>query len=1221
MKQTLRVLIWSGAAVLTLLMVILLAIYFALRSPSFNQYALTKWVQPELTKKGIALSLEKLSIDLLGGIQSDKLGITIDSKELGTAELGFNRFNLKYEIWPLLKKQLFLEDLSLTGLYLKGTLKLPPPSDAKPPTPEPETPSSEAVDIYSLLENPPVLASIKNILINITEIDLELIPSENEKIKVSLKELNLNQELSLVANKLSFSQKLAYGIPKTAVPGLSLEVTSENPTSGEKLHLVTQQNFSFALEGSLENLGQKTVIDITKINIQTDLNQTHLEKKSAESSLVLDIPSFSYDANVNLGFNLNQNATFADINSILPLKFGFGHTLKSSPITLKSGSEEQTIDIKVTAEGKGNLDAIIASFESPSANTLNGSTLEFALKNLIFSSHASKEQMQITLASQALSLSHPKESTKFDFLLESATKALMIKPLFKAPLNFEARILCEFLGGFTSIKQEISAHLNNENFLKGIMSLYQEGRKGSVNYTLDLNYPKSIEGVLKNLSLSKDLGLLGANISGTGSWVLSEKTDPPPSDASDDNQTAKGNGDSKKQDAGKPEAIPDAPPPFEELTGNTQIILSQDSKHYRPKFFIKKPLHIKTEYKIDQAANINVNSEVNLLQFSLPQTLNLPAAKINMNADINKEKIYAHIEGELSQLKLAALPKPLDLSLKETADLIVKPFSLRNHLKLGFNQQDVLDLATTLNDLPQNFQFDTKGVISTPIDLDTYIVKLKDIPGIGRIALDLNTHADLGHPLAFMIGAPKSPNPEDFKITSKTSLNLSQVAAPKYGTQKIVIPKPISVQINTTPFENDMNASLNLSVNEAYFEPLGGVVGLNLSSLVSLKKFQLPKFASMTTSTKLAISDIPIKDPNLKAVVPQDMLKDLALELIAAVDEGQKINLEAFQFKLNRLLHVSAEGSVNPQKITASLGGRIDLNPGLKPWKSGDLDFSGGIGIPWYIAALTNQNFTLTSEIQFKDFDFNFAPKKLFLKSLVGKINIQEELNLDDQGRFGFSYLIPSNPFERTDFSKHKPLLLTDSLFIKEIVFDQYNIGPIRAAVALKQNMFNVHQFDLNAFDGSITGELAFNIHPKYLALRLLSRVTQLHPELITGQKIKNEENFINLRTAILYDINKALIEGTINVDKIGSEELISLINVLDPRYEDDQLNSARSALNLAYPTYVNISMDQGQMDMLIDLDALGISKTIEVRKIPLYAFVASATDELLKKIREVPIQ
>ena len=192
---------------------------------------------------------------------------------------------------------------------------------------------------------------------------------------------------------------------------------------------------------------------------------------------------------------------------------------------------------------------------------------------------------------------------------------------------------------------------------------------------------------------------------------------------------------------------------------------------------------------------------------------------------------------------------------------------------------------------------------------------------------------------------------------------------------------------------------------------------------------------------------------------------------------------------------------------------------------------------------------------------------------------------------------------------------------IEAIGFEEKVYGPLVGYFSMEQNMISAQQFDLNlGTTGLAEGEMYFDVYPAHLQLGFLTRLTALNLVEVLPKKylpkIPAGDKNVSGRSGIVVNLRQGSIDGRVDITEIGGSQLITLINVLDPKYEDDKMNMARTALGVGAPTFVEMSFQKGYMDMGMDLSVLGVTQRYDVRGIPLSTMVASATEELVKEVR-----
>jgi uncharacterized protein involved in outer membrane biogenesis len=174
----------------------------------------------------------------------------------------------------------------------------------------------------------------------------------------------------------------------------------------------------------------------------------------------------------------------------------------------------------------------------------------------------------------------------------------------------------------------------------------------------------------------------------------------------------------------------------------------------------------------------------------------------------------------------------------------------------------------------------------------------------------------------------------------------------------------------------------------------------------------------------------------------------------------------------------------------------------------------------------------------------------------------------------------------------------------------------------VKQNLFRLQRFDVDVFGGHLTGQLYFNARPDGWKIGLLSRISHVDARqmLPKDSLLKNSPlSPISARTALEFDINKRLIEGRINITEISREQLLQLLDIIDPDHQDEQIARVRTALRVAYPESVTVDMKQSLMDLEVTISAL--PKPIQVRGLPLTPLIQHFGGGALDALQKIPLQ
>ena len=138
----------------------------------------------------------------------------------------------------------------------------------------------------------------------------------------------------------------------------------------------------------------------------------------------------------------------------------------------------------------------------------------------------------------------------------------------------------------------------------------------------------------------------------------------------------------------------------------------------------------------------------------------------------------------------------------------------------------------------------------------------------------------------------------------------------------------------------------------------------------------------------------------------------------------------------------------------------------------------------------------------------------------------------------------------------------------------------------------------------------------------MLSRISQvdLRELLPENSPLKHSAYTpISARTAVEFDINQRLMQGQIDITQISRDQLLQLLEVIDPDNKDEQLAKIRTALRLAYPKSVRVEMRQGLMNLEVSISIY--PKPLRAHGLPLTPLIQHFGGTVLEAIERVPLQ
>ncbi len=353
-------------------------------------------------------------------------------------------------------------------------------------------------------------------------------------------------------------------------------------------------------------------------------------------------------------------------------------------------------------------------------------------------------------------------------------------------------------------------------------------------------------------------------------------------------------------------------------------------------------------------------------------------------------------------------------------------------------------------------------------------------------------------------------------------------------------------------------------------------------------------------------------------------LNGLKMTMKAQVRDGSKLTLEEFHADINQsAINMTADATGNTLSKDFQAHAQLNLQiPGDFPEVAGQT-IRGQIQVPVSLSIVRGDDVNLSGSVNMRN--FSWSKGDLSATGISGRVPFSEKLRREGKV-IKFSQLITQNPFERVDFERVRPLIQgADQMTIEKIKWQEKTYGPFVGFFDVHQNMLFAHQFDMDLGAGRVYGEMFFDAYPANLQFGLLSRLTSLNlSEILPKQYLKrmpSGDKNISGRSGFVLDLNKTTMDGRIDITEIGGPQLTALINILDPKYEDEKLNKLRSLLGVGYPTSVALAFAEGYMDMDVGITALGISQRQSLRGIPISTLITQSTSDLVKETQKGPLK
>jgi hypothetical protein len=330
------------------------------------------------------------------------------------------------------------------------------------------------------------------------------------------------------------------------------------------------------------------------------------------------------------------------------------------------------------------------------------------------------------------------------------------------------------------------------------------------------------------------------------------------------------------------------------------------------------------------------------------------------------------------------------------------------------------------------------------------------------------------------------------------------------------------------------------------------------------------------------------------------------------VDTKGNFSIETFPKKL-----VMLAGRSEVQKKQLQFDGTIEANfPRHFLSQFIDQNIYGILKVPLHFSVVsgvdpTQKEISLETILQLKN--LNFENKTMSALGINGQIPISEKIyyNPNKQGKpiWTFKELVNPNPFERADYQRLDPLVRTnETLNIKSLKFASHQVGPFKGVLEISQNLFSLHQFSLDLDSGSASGEFYMDLNPKNQRLGFLGRLSNLNlKELLPNKylKISRSENLpFSARAGVAFSMNRRSLNGRMDITQFGSPQCLAFINILDPAYENNKLNKARSLLEVGHPTALGMAFQEGFLDLTIDIESMGLKTQLNMPGLSIQSFI-----------------
>ncbi len=545
---------------------------------------------------------------------------------------------------------------------------------------------------------------------------------------------------------------------------------------------------------------------------------------------------------------------------------------------------------------------------------------------------------------------------------------------------------------------------------------------------------------------------------------------------------------------------------------------------------------------------------------------------------------------------------------------------------INISEKPFLNYRLSVIDKPEKLNIESHWQLDSSPQLAQSLSTLQPLELIGSTSLGFDLNGDVGHPYSSLIEMTEKLQDLDTLLPSLSG-NISLIGrlsqSPENRGSQLKLYKPLKFSQNFRVKDQKLALAGNIQAPSFALEDQFAAKSADISFNAVAAPVNQPN--SIVLDVQLKPAEVTLTtavEPGSTQPKLGHLITPLALNLSTVFNKNySNIKLNSFQLKGgDGLLEVSASGG----GATQSGDGQLEMliKSRLKPdmWLKPQIGGSGELALPMDLTLLGGKRATLGGKLELTK--LSLEGENWAVNGANGSLVIEEELEITPEQGVSFLYTLDTDPFQRVDYARIQPYLDDRSQFsISQMAIDEKNIGPLTASLSVRQNLVHLQKLDLALFGGHLAGQLYADTKPGAWKFGLLGRFNnvRLNELLQESSSLKGmEENPVNARVAVEFDLNLFLLEGRIDISDISVLQLMQLLELIDPEYQDEQLSQVRSLLGVASPQWISIDMRRGLMDLEIALTT--VPTTIKINALPLTPLLRQFAGVYLQELQQLPL-
>lgn len=617
--------------------------------------------------------------------------------------------------------------------------------------------------------------------------------------------------------------------------------------------------------------------------------------------------------------------------------------------------------------------------------------------------------------------------------------------------------------------------------------------------------------------------------------------------------------------------------------------------------------------KLKNSLNVKTNSLDVGAPLTKPADIDLDFEAHTKNlAELIQQKgqLAATVELKGGPLYLEPLPRALTplVRLDLEADLDQRTISL--HQLVGIDDWNLLLGNLSLKDSKQSLE--ATGDWTITVDHQSKLhPALKSLAALGDPKVKTKFSLSLNHGKESL--QDFDPAKDLANAHAKVSLD-TQVSLEQQPTRPLLSLSPLSLKQTLDWSTKGLKHESQVNVARLALDDKLVLQDVQSTSKVSARSGLKPKDIDFALSTSVGA----IKPQQAEVKKLAKILKDFRASLTGDIRKLQKLKIPKFEVRLGqKTLKIAGTVDSDLSKQVAFSEGELSLD--LADFAGRLLDQAKGrVKLSWDATATGNKRFALESKLSAEN--LSLRHNKYAVSNIDGMMSLEEELRLTDRG-LQFTHLGDRDPFQRVDYQRISPNLTDAEMRIEKAQMGETSFGPFGGIFGIEQNLVTAPTMRASLLGGQIEGALAINLLPEQASMGFKGLFTRLDlSHLEEGGAKTGEAGSISGSMAVEIDLVHSLIEGQVHMTEIDQRQLIKMLNILDPKREDDRIQAARSALALGHPSFVEVIMKYGLMHLRLDVATPVGTNTVHVRGIELSRFMAAFGAPIKKALASIPV-